>query len=156
MDRGTWCATVHGVAESDTTDTSLSRQFSVEAKRGLLWWLSSEESACNVRDAGSIPGSERSLGEENDNPLQYFRLENSVNWGAWQATVHGLKLKGTTQCCKTERDNDFQPNANTHCFIWDMDRIETCWVTATNQNNWSFKKVFTGSSWKRYITKMGE
>ena len=87
---------------------------SVEAKRGLLWWLSSKESACNVRDAGSISGSKRSLGEENDNPLQYFRLENSVDWGAWQATVHGLKLKGTRQCCKTERDNDCQPNANAH------------------------------------------
>ena len=39
-------------------------------------------SACNVRDLGLIPGSGRSPGEGNDNPLQYSRLENPVNRGA--------------------------------------------------------------------------
>ena len=36
-------------------------------------------SACNVRDLGSIPGSGRSLGEENGNPLQYSYLENFMD-----------------------------------------------------------------------------
>ena len=37
----------------------------------------------------SIPGSGRSPGEGNGNPLQYSCLENSTDRGAWQATVHG-------------------------------------------------------------------
>ena len=44
--------------------------------------------AGDARDLGSIPGSGRSLGEGNDNPLQYSCLENSMEGGAWQATVH--------------------------------------------------------------------
>ena len=38
----------------------------------------------------SIPGSERCPGEGNDNPLQYPCLENSMDRGAWWATVHGV------------------------------------------------------------------
>ena len=44
----------------------------------------------NTEDAGSIPGSERSPGEENDNPLQYSCLENSMDRGPWRATVHEI------------------------------------------------------------------
>ena len=43
-----------------------------------------------VRDPGSIPGSRKSLGEGNGNPLQYSCLENPMDRGAWEATVHGL------------------------------------------------------------------
>ena len=49
-----------------------------------------KESPCNERDLGSIPGSGRSPGEGNGYPLQYFCLENSMDRGAWQATVHGF------------------------------------------------------------------
>ena len=45
-------------------------------------------SACNAGDPGSIPGLERSPGEGNSNPLQYSCLENPMDRGAWQATVH--------------------------------------------------------------------
>ena len=45
--------------------------------------------AGDAGDVGSIPGLGRSLGEGNGNPLPYFCLENSMNSGAWQATVHG-------------------------------------------------------------------
>ena len=44
-------------------------------------------SACNVGDLGLIPGLGRSLGEGNGYPLQYSCLENSMDIGAWQATV---------------------------------------------------------------------
>ena len=44
--------------------------------------------SANTGDAGSIPGPGRSPGEENGNPLQYSCLENSMERGAWQATVH--------------------------------------------------------------------
>ena len=46
-----------------------------------------KESTCNVRDLGSIPGLGRSPGEGHGNPLQYCYLENSMNRGAWWATV---------------------------------------------------------------------
>ena len=39
---------------------------------------------------GSIPGSKRSLGRENGNPLQYSCLENSMDRGTWWATVHSV------------------------------------------------------------------
>ena len=47
-------------------------------------------SACNVGDLASIPGSGRSPGGGNGNPLQHSCLENPMARGAWQATVHGV------------------------------------------------------------------
>ena len=47
-------------------------------------------SAYNVGDPGSIPGAGRSPREGNGNPLQYFGLENPMDGGAWQVTVHGI------------------------------------------------------------------
>ena len=49
-----------------------------------------KESACSVGDLGSIPGSRKSSGEGNDNPLQYSCLQNPMERGAWQATVYGV------------------------------------------------------------------
>ena len=54
-----------------------------------------KESACNAGDPGSIPGSGRSPGEGNGNPLQYSCLENSKDTGAWQALVHGVAKSWT-------------------------------------------------------------
>ena len=48
-----------------------------------------KESACNAGDQGSIPGSRRSSRGGHHNPLQYSFLENPLDRGAWQATVHG-------------------------------------------------------------------
>ena len=53
------------------------------------------ESACNVGDLGSIAGLGRSPGEGNGNPLQYSFLENSMDGGAWWATVHGVTKSRT-------------------------------------------------------------
>ena len=50
----------------------------------------------NAGDTGLIPGSGRSPGEGNDNLLQYSCLENPMDRGAWQATVHG-EAKNWTQ-----------------------------------------------------------
>ena len=60
----------------------------------------SKASACNAGDLGSIPGSGRSPGEENGNPLQYSCLENSMGRGAWWATFLGISKSLT-------RLNDF-------------------------------------------------
>ena len=49
-----------------------------------------KESACNVGDPGSTPGLERSPGEGKGSPLRYSCLENSMDKGAWKATVHGV------------------------------------------------------------------
>ena len=57
-----------------------------------------KESACSAADPGLIPGSGRSPGEGNGNPLQYSCLENPMDGGAWRATVHGV-----TELAMTER-----------------------------------------------------
>ena len=55
-----------------------------------------KESTCNAGDQHSIPGSGRSSGEGDGNPVQYSCLENPMDRGAWQATVHGV-AKSQTQ-----------------------------------------------------------
>ena len=52
-------------------------------------------SACSAGDPGSTPGSGRSPGEGNSNPLQYSRLKNSMDRGAWWATAHGVAKSRT-------------------------------------------------------------
>ena len=62
------------------------------------WWLSGKESACsagNAGGAGLIPGSGRSPGEGNGNPLQYSCLENPMGRGAWQVTAHRVAKSQT-------------------------------------------------------------
>ena len=49
----------------------------------------------DARDVGLIPGLGRYPGEGNGNPLQYSCLENSMDRGAWQATVHGVAKSQT-------------------------------------------------------------
>ena len=61
-----------------------------------------KESAWNAGDVSSIPGSGRAPGEGNGYPLQYSRLENFMDRGAWQATVHGgHKESDTTEVTNT-------------------------------------------------------
>ena len=65
---------------------------------GLPWWLSGKESACSAGTTGDavlIPGSGRSLGGGYGNPLQYSCLENPMDRGAWQATVHRVAKSQT-------------------------------------------------------------
>ena len=54
-----------------------------------------KESACNAGDPGLIPGSGRSPGERNGNPLPHSCLENPMNRGAWQTKVHGVAKSRT-------------------------------------------------------------
>ena len=53
-----------------------------------------KESACSAGDLGSIPGSGKSPGEGNGNPLQYSCLENPMDRGSWQATVYEVARVG--------------------------------------------------------------
>ena len=52
--------------------------------------ITGKEFACDAGDVGLIPGSGRSPGEGNGNPLQYSCLGNPMDRGAWWATVHGV------------------------------------------------------------------
>ena len=61
----------------------------------------SEESACNAGDPGLIPGSARSPGEGNGNPLQYSCLKNSMGRTALWATVHGVTESDRTEQLST-------------------------------------------------------
>ena len=72
-----------------------SKNVYIKAVWGFPWGLDDKESACNAGDPCSIPGLGRSPGEGNGNPLQFSSLENSIDRGAWWATVHGIEKSQT-------------------------------------------------------------
>ena len=82
MDRRAWRVIVHRVTKSQTELIDLTLPLPLQSVVKNL--------PANVGDVGLIPGQGRSPGEGNDHPLQYSRLGNSTNRGAWQATVHGV------------------------------------------------------------------
>ena len=66
--------------------------------RGFLGGTTGKESAYNardVRDVGLIPGSGKSSGGGQSNPLQYSCLENPMDRRAWKAAVHGTAKSQT-------------------------------------------------------------
>ena len=66
-------------------------------KNGAPGGSDGKESACSAGDSGSISVSGRSPGDGNGNPLHYSCLENPMDRGAWQATVHGVAKSWTRQ-----------------------------------------------------------
>ena len=68
---------------------------SIYAVWGFPGGSDGKASVCNAGDLGSIPGSGRSPGEGNGNPLQFCCLENPMDRGAWYATVHGVTKSRT-------------------------------------------------------------
>ena len=64
-------------------------------EKGFPGGSEDKASACNAGDPGSIPGLGRSPGEGNSNPFQYPCLENPMDRGTWQATVHGVTKSWT-------------------------------------------------------------
>ena len=76
-----WCLTL-----CDPINCSLS----VSSIHGLPCASDGKESACSAGDLGLIPRLRRSPGEGNGSPFQYSCLENPMDRGAWQATVHGV------------------------------------------------------------------
>ena len=82
-----WYFTTSATWEALGLPYGLSNRMTSEGIPGIPSQLVSKESAWNAGDLGSIPGSGRSPGEGNGNPLQYFCLENSMDRGAWRATV---------------------------------------------------------------------
>ena len=82
-----------------------------------------KEAACSAGDLGSIPRLGISSGEGNDYPLQYFCLENSMDRGAWWATVHGVAESETAE----------QLSIHSHQSTW--------LVKLALQSLWSLRKV---------------
>ena len=70
----------------------------------------------DVRDLGSIPGLERSLGEGHGSPLQYFCLENPMDRGAWQAVVHRVGQLDTTEASQQQ-----QTRVKKHTYLLSVD-----------------------------------
>ena len=85
----------------------------LEATTRLPWWLRCKPSACDAGDLGLILGLGRSPGEGNGNPCQHFCLENSIDRGAWQATVHGV-AKSWSQLSEWH----FQQQSDCHSLWW--------------------------------------
>ena len=75
---------------------------------GFPWWLSGKESTCNAGDPGLIPGLGRSPGEGNDNPLQYSRLGNLMDRGAWRTSPWGHKELDTTEQLNNNNNNNVE------------------------------------------------
>ena len=88
-----------------------------------------EASADNAGDLGSIPASGRSPGAGDGNPLQYSCLENPMNRGAWEATVHGV-AKSWTQL------SDFT-FINSFATPWPIARQAPLSMGVSRQEHWS-------------------
>ena len=79
-----------------TTTRGVTKSLSDMTEQLTLPWVSQmalvvknlPASAGDIRDVGSIPGLERSLGEEHSNPLQYSSMENPMDREAWRAAIH--------------------------------------------------------------------
>ena len=78
----------------------------------------SKESACNAGGMGSVPGLGRSSGGGNGNPLQYSCLENSMDKGAWQATVHRVTKSQTW--LKRLSKHAYMMHSDILCFIYSI------------------------------------
>ena len=77
--------------QADSLPAELKEKKKIDIPGGLV----GKESACNVGDLGSIPGSGRSPGEGNGNPFLYSCLKNSMDRGAWWATVREVTKSWT-------------------------------------------------------------
>ena len=87
--------------------------------------LVSKESAYNVGDLGLIPGLEGSPGEGNGNALQYSCLENPMDRGAWQATVHGVARVGQDLVTKLPPLGDSEGQESlVCCSSWDRQKSD--------------------------------
>ena len=86
-----------------------------------------KESACSAGYPGSMPGLRRSPGEGNGSPLLYSCLENSMERGAWQATVHGVTK------CQTWLSTDVKERKKIQISIKVLN-ISVCWNKVKQRN----------------------
>ena len=90
----------------------------IEAKEeGFPGGSEVKASACKAGDPGSIPGSRKSPGEGNGKPPQYSCLENPMDRGTWQATVHGITRVRHDLATKQRHQNYMSSNINNHTSV---------------------------------------
>ena len=98
-DGGAWWAAIYGVEQSRTRLKRLSSSSSTKeegwASQVALVVKNPPANAGDIRDVASIPGLGRSPGGGHGNPLQCSCLENPMDRGAWQATVHRIAKSQT-------------------------------------------------------------
>ena len=104
--------------------------------------LVGKESAYNSGDLGSIPGLGRSPGEGNGNPLQHSCLENPMDGGAWQATVHGV-AKSRTQLT----DLTFLTVASWPAYKISQEAGKVAWYSHLFQNILQFVVIHSQRLW---------
>ena len=80
-----------------TSSTIQGSYDTIRGSQGALVVKNPSANAGDLRDMGLIPGSGRSLEEEHSNPLQYSCLENPVDRGAWEASVHMVAESNMTE-----------------------------------------------------------
>ena len=97
MDGGAWWATVHRITKGRTrlSDFTHTHVLLSRASQVALVVENLPASAGDLRDMGLIPGSGRFPGGGHGNPLQYSRLENSMDRGTRWATVHRVSKSQT-------------------------------------------------------------
>ena len=104
-----------------------------------------KESTCNEGDMGSIPGSGRSSGGRHGSTLQYSCLENPMDKGAWQATIHRV-TKSQTQMKRLSR------HAHTHIYIYShllKSENKSChvllgfFIKSQLEYLWTIRKIFS-------------
>ena len=78
------------------TQISSKVKYTLKVLRSFPGGSDGKASACHAGDLGLIPGSGRSPGKGNGNPLQHSCLGNPIDSGAWRATVHGVAKSQTT------------------------------------------------------------
>ena len=104
------------------------------------------ESVCNAGDPGSIPGLGRSPGEGNGNPLQYSCLENPVDRGAWQATIHGVARVGYNLATKPPPWDLGQERREKRCVkskVLPYHYISGCFLIRQFGHTWNLKYFAT-------------
>ena len=103
--------------------------FCLQPSLGFPGGTSGKESTCQCRKhkrCGWIPGSERSLGVGNGNPLQYSCLEHSMDRGAWQATVHWVAKSQTQVSIHTQPS--LWSNSHIHTWLVEKNIALTIWT----------------------------
>ena len=86
----------------------------------------SKESASNIGHLGLIPGSGKTPGEGNGNPLQYSFLKNPLDRRAWWVTVHGVS--------RVRHDLATKPSPSQYCYLSFL-TFFFCWNTYSNFNS---------------------
>ena len=109
----------------------------LDIRKWLILWNSGrgfpggsygKESACSVGDYSSIPGLGRSPGEGNGNPLQYSCLENPMDRGTWQATVHESDMTEQLHTLGILEQVGFTKAQNNHRVVVVVESLSRVWL----------------------------